>query len=124
MLSPQKAADKAKVSRKTIMNAINAKTLNARRNNRNRYEIDEDDLKAWSDSRENVVLSDTPTATFNESIRLEEQLVAAKNTIVERDNTIAEIKADKDTAIADLKTERDDWKSQAQRSMWQRLFSK
>ena len=124
MLSPQKAADKVKVSRKTIMNAINAKALHARRNNRNRYEIDEDDLKAWSDSRENVVLSDTPTATFNESIRLEEQLVAAKNTIVERDNTIAEIKADKDTAIADLKTERDDWKSQAQRSMWQRLFGK
>jgi excisionase family DNA binding protein len=51
MHSPQKAAGIAGVSRKTIVDAINAKKLYASRNNRNHWVISENDLKAWMDSR-------------------------------------------------------------------------
>ena len=51
MFTPQEAADRSGVSRKTIMDAINDKKLNAIRDNRNRRQIGEDDLKRWMDNR-------------------------------------------------------------------------
>lgn len=51
MFTPQEAADRSGVSRKTIMDAIDSKKLNAIRDNRNRWQIGEDDLKRWMDSR-------------------------------------------------------------------------
>ena len=110
--SPQEASVVAKVSRKTIMDAINAQRLNATRNNRNHWVIASDDLEAWIASRvqppAKVITTDTSNVT-----------------ITQKDIEISTLKVQvnaKDATIADLRTERDDWKAQAQRSMWSRLF--
>lgn len=51
-LSPQHAADIAKVSRGTVMNAIKSGDLTATRNNRNQWQIDSDDLTRWMENRD------------------------------------------------------------------------
>jgi len=51
MLSPQHASEIAGVSRKTIMNHINDKTLAATRNNQGRWLIDPEDLERWMENR-------------------------------------------------------------------------
>ena len=66
MYSPQKSAKIAGVSRKTVMDAINAKKLNATRNNRNHWVISEDDLKAWMDSRGAKHIPDTSSDTSSD----------------------------------------------------------
>ena len=114
MHSPQKAAGIAGVSRKTVMDAINAKKLNATRNNRNHWVISEDDLKAWMDSRGVKPMPDTPSDTSSDTITQ----LSVENSVLK-----AEVKA-KDETITDLKVERDDWKALAQRSVWQKLFGK
>ena len=114
MHSPQKAAGIAGVSRKTVMDAINAQKLNATRNNRNHWIISEDDLMAWMDSRGVKPKPDTSSVTSSDAItRLS----------VENSGLKAEVKA-KDATITDLKVERDDWKALSQRSVWQKLFGK
>ncbi|PAU91219.1 helix-turn-helix domain-containing protein, partial [Paracoccus salipaludis] len=47
MLTPQQAASRAQVSRGTIMNAIKDGHLFARRDNRNRWQIEPADLLKW-----------------------------------------------------------------------------
>ena len=51
MLSPQSAAKKAKVSRKTIMNHISSMKLPATRNNENNWVIRPADLSNWMSER-------------------------------------------------------------------------
>ncbi|MEN8659814.1 MAG: helix-turn-helix domain-containing protein [Marivita sp.] len=52
MFSPQQAANKAGVSRKTVMNAIENMQLPAHRNNRNHWSIRPTDLANWMRDRE------------------------------------------------------------------------
>ena len=52
MLSPQGAAKKASVSRKTIMNNIKSLDLPAHRNNQNHWVIRPSDLANWMKARE------------------------------------------------------------------------
>lgn len=59
MLTPAQAADIAKVSRPTIMAAISSHGLKAIRDNRNRWQIDPEDLQFWMQGR---VKPDTVTA--------------------------------------------------------------
>jgi excisionase family DNA binding protein len=47
-LTPEQAAQLAKVSRWTILRAIKSHKLQARRDNRNRWQISPHDLAAWS----------------------------------------------------------------------------
>lgn len=60
MFSPQKAAQKANVSRKTIMNAIKSMELKAHRNNENYWVIKPTDLANWMKDRE-IKGGNTPT---------------------------------------------------------------
>ena len=110
MHSPQKAAGIAGVSRKTVMDAINAEKLKAKKNNRLHWIIFEDDLKAWMDSRGVKPKPETSSDTITQLS-------------VENSGLKAEVKAVRE-ANADLKVERDDWKALAQRSVWQKLFGK
>lgn len=50
-LSPAKAAQLAKVSRRTIMRAIDAQELRAFRDNRNRWQIGPEELEKWADTQ-------------------------------------------------------------------------
>lgn len=87
MVSPQQAADLAGVSRRTIMVAIEGKSLKAHRNNRNHWQIDPQDLEAWIASRGgksspvSPEVPATPTEPTVEVARLTEQLRAAEDRI-------------------------------------------
>lgn len=68
MFSPQQAAKKANVSRKTIMNNIKSGKLKAHRNNENHWSIRPTDLENWLRERNKNALTpptypptDTPT---------------------------------------------------------------
>lgn len=85
MRSPQKAAEIAGVSRRTIMVAIETKAMKASRNNRNHWQISDEDLQAWMASRSPQVKptpSDTSTDTTTEAdlivALMEEQLKSAQ----------------------------------------------
>ena len=121
MYSPQKSAEIAGVSRKTVMDAINAKKLNATRNNRNHWVISKDDLKAWMDTRGVKLKPDTSSDASSDNItRLSVENSGLKAEVKAKDETITDLKVQRD----DLKVERDDWKALAQRSVWQKLFGK
>lgn len=105
-LTPQQAADRAEVSRGTIMNAIKSGHLIAWRDNRNRWQIDPDELSKWLSDRTDIA---TDNAVSPDSQRL---AFVDENTI-----RIAVLEAElkgKDQRIADLERDRDDWKAQAQ----------
>lgn len=99
MLTPQKAADKAGVSRKTIMDAITAGKINAKRDNRNRWQIEEPDLQRWMDSREirpqPKPISDTNTVRSVEVAVLEERLLSSEKQITIYLQQLEDAKAEK-----------------------------
>jgi hypothetical protein len=112
MYSPQKAAGIAGVSRKTVMDAINAGKLKAKRNNKDYWVVSKVDLKTWMDSRrvkankddikaQDVSFSGIPMAIQNSFLTV--QLKADADTIIRLRET-----------ITDLREQRDDWKEQAQ----------
>lgn len=106
MLTPQQAADHAKVSRGTIMNALKCGSLVGFRDNRNRWQIKSDDLSKWLSVRADNATdrsgrSDTYIIRPNDENTLRIALLEA------------EIKG-KDQRIFDLERDRDDWKAQAQ----------
>jgi excisionase family DNA binding protein len=102
-LTPQQAAERADVSRGTIMNAIKDGALAAFRDNRNRWQISPDDLSKWLSGRTDIATvndSRHDTATPDEK--------AIRLAVLE-----AELKH-KDQRISDLERDRDSWKDQAQ----------
>ena len=106
MLTPQQAASRAKVSRSTIMNAIKDQHLVARRDNRNRWQIDPADLSKWLSDRTGVATVKAVNADSQHVLPPDENLI--RIAVLE-----AELKG-KDQRIADLERDRDDWKAQAQ----------
>ena len=107
MLTPQQAASRAQVSRGTIMNAIKDQHLVARRDNRNRWQIDPADLSKWlSDRSDLATVKAVNTDSQQVSLPPDENLI--RIAVLE-----AELKG-KDQRIADLERDRDDWKAQAQ----------
>ena len=65
MFSPQQAAKKANVSRKTIMNNIQSGKLKAHRNNENHWSIRPTDLENWLRERnKNAITPPTDTPTY------------------------------------------------------------
>ena len=105
-LTPQQAASRANVSRGTVMNAIKDRQLAARRDNRNRWQIDPADLSKW--------LSDRSDIATVKAVNIDSQQVPPPDENLIR---IAVLKAElksRDQRIADLERDRDDWKAQAQ----------
>ena len=106
-LTPKQAADRAKVSRGTIMNAIKDGSLTGFRDNRNHWQIHPDKLSEWMAGRgvtatdidpDNSVKPDTPKSDEN----------ALRIAVLE-----VELNAEKKRS-ADLESDRDSWKEQAQ----------
>lgn len=106
MLTPQQAASHAQVSRGTIMNAIKSKHLMARRDNRNRWQIDPAELSKWLSDRSDI-------ATVKAVNTNSRQVPLPNENLIRIAALEAELKG-KDQRIADLERERDDWKAQAQ----------
>ena len=107
MLTPQQAASRAKVSRGTIMNAIKDGYLSARRDNRNRWQIDPADLSKWLSDRSDIATV-KPVNLDSQQVPLPSNESLIRIAVLE-----AELKG-KDQRIADLERDRDEWKAQAQ----------
>ena len=87
MLTPNQAATKAGVSRKTVMNHIRDMSLKAQRNNANHWVIQPTDLANWIKAREKAQVSGStqsltppPTVSTTDTITTGEriELVTAK----------------------------------------------
>lgn len=100
-LTPAQAAQRAKVSRGTIMNALKSRALIGVRDNKNRWKIDPENLSKWMADRA-VTVSDN--ATDKPVTVLEVELRAARDTIERLEADKAALQADKDAA-----TERESW---------------
>jgi len=105
-LTPQQAANRAKVSRGTIMNAIKDGSLIAFRDNRGRWQIDPAELSKWLSYRAAIITDNTVNPDIQTSVHVDENII--RIAVLE-----AELKG-KDQRIADLERDRDDWKAQAQ----------
>lgn len=122
-MSPAQAAKAADVSRRTIMRAIDAHELQARRDNKNHWKIAPEDLDRWADAqcalseRAQPDLPSVPTP-MPTSDALELAAAKAEN------GQLHERLADAGKRIADLEHERDAWRKQAERSWFDRLFGR
>ena len=114
MYSPQIAAGIADVSRKTVMNAINAGELKATRNNRNHWVISKVDLKAWMDSR-----GSRSVKAKKDDLKAVDAIFPGIPMAIQNSVLSVQLKADAATiielreAITDLKIDRDEWKAHA-----------
>lgn len=105
-LTPQQAASHAKVSRGTIMNALKDGALLGFRDNRNRWQIDPENLTKWLSDR-SVIVSVKPNIPDTEAPPRPDEN-AIRIAVLE-----TELKA-RDQRIEDLERDRDSWKGQAQ----------
>ena len=128
VLSPQKAAERAGVSRKTVMDQIHAGKLKAERNNLNRWQIAPDDLEAWLSYRVATRKTDTTTDTYTETLRqLEKENVSLKVSLQAADKRVADLEEDREhwrTTANRLLTQQENQPAQEQPKggFWKRLF--
>jgi excisionase family DNA binding protein len=90
-LSPEQAAKVAKVSRGTINNAVRSGALQAQRDNRNRWRIKEEDLRAWLEVRPSPTdkVSDIGSVNYQTEIsKLTGELSGAREVISRQDDEI------------------------------------
>lgn len=102
-LTPQQAAERAGLSRGTIMNAIKDSSLSAFRDNRNRWQIPIEELSKWMSKRSNIA-----TVNAGSSLPPSDEANLIRIAVLE-----TELK-NKDQRILDLERDRDSWKEQAQ----------
>lgn len=103
-LTPNEAATKTGRSRRTIMRAIETLELAARRDNRNRWQIDEGELAQWARNEHAQIVAQSenrPSAdVLHERIRALEAM------------------------LDEMRSDRDHWREYAKRGLWARLFSR
>lgn len=124
LLSPKQAADRIDVSRRTIMRAIEAQELPARRDNRNRWNILQEDLDNWATAHWARTAQRTDDAQSSAHPAQPEdalELAAARATIVQlearlEDQTAAAaalVRAAEDRARG-AELDRDHWRGMAE----------
>ena len=118
-LTPQQAADRARVSRATIVRALQSHALQGIRGNDGRWNIDTEALDRWNALRANTVHAQAMNSDHAAEIRrLSEQLNSARQEIAERDARVARLEAEaaaRAARITDIMADRDAWREQAQR---------
>ena len=105
-MTPEAAAKLAGCSRPAIMSAINSGALTAKKNNKNRWDIHEEALRAWMSNRkpptENLQQLDSNLTVSATESQLSEVLHA---------NNILQVKLEAaEKQIQDLKEDRDQWR--------------
>lgn len=109
-LTPQQAADRAGTSRWTINRALKAHELKGTQNNRLHWRIRVEDLDTWAADNVREVLPTKPITEQPEvSALIENAVLKAK---IE----------DRDRQIVDISSDRDAWRAQAQKSVWDRIW--
>ena len=106
-ISPAQAAHIAKVSRRSIMRAIETQELQAFRDNRNRWKINPADLDKWAGAQwahSGHAHIETPTLPTSENPEIMTRLTAAES----RADLLA-------SQLDDTRADRDHWRDMAQK---------
>lgn len=113
-LTPQKAADRARVGRSSIMRALESGNLKAIRNNKGRWQITPEALNDW--------LSMRPDAPDRSNDRQSPPMTAdTPETLIKL--AVAEARlTDAQTAFTEMRADRDAWRAQAELGFWQRIW--
>lgn len=118
-LSPQQAAERATVSRATIVRALQSHDLPGLRGNNGRWSIDPKELDRWSERRAPTVHIQPVNIDHAAEIeRLSDQLNSARQQLAEQADRLARLDAEataQATRLADIAADRDAWREQAQR---------
>lgn len=114
-LSPEQAAKRAGVSRRTLLRAVQLQEIQAVRDNRNRWRIEVESLDAWA-------LRRTPTAQrpdlAQSSAQLDAELAGLR---VELAGLRVQL-AGRDELLRAVEADRDAWRDLARQPWWHRLF--
>lgn len=117
-LTPQQAAERAGVSRSTIVRALQDRELSAMRDNSGRWQIDPEQLAAWALHRAETAHGHRPNTDHADRLAaLTAQMDTARQSLAERDAQIARMAdaaAAQDARLADTMRDRDAWREQAQ----------
>lgn len=113
-LTPEQAAKRAGVSRRTVLRAVQAQELLAVRDNRNRWRIEADRLDAWARPRAPNGQSADDAQTHAQDAELAALRVQIAIRQAELDGVCA--------LLRQVESERDAWRELARQSWWQRLF--
>jgi len=116
-ISPAHAAQQLKISRRTIMRAIESHEIKAFRDNKNHWKISEDELSRWAAVKRahtEHAHGETPTSPTQTEIdqpaSLQVQLVEAQAQV----RALEALLQREREAVTDLKYERDQWRRQAE----------
>lgn len=125
LLSPEEAAKRAGVSRRTVLRAVKRGQLQAVRDNRGRWRVDGGSLDAWAASKVPSRQHPTSGAQAQDAAQLDGERQAA---LRERDGLrmqlagqMAELEGVRELLRA-VEVDRDAWRDLARQSWWQRLF--
>jgi excisionase family DNA binding protein len=111
-LSPNEAAKQSGVSRRSIMRAIASGEIIARRDNRNQWQIEAENLAQWApNGSAQAQAQPTPTSEPQTETINAELLIQSLRDLVQAERRRA------DAAESD----RDAWREMAQRSWWKRI---
>jgi excisionase family DNA binding protein len=128
MLSPNEAAKLSGVSRRSIMRAIEAGELTARRNNKNQWQIEAENLAHWAPTAQPMRTEETaqlPAPTPPIDMINTEFLIQSLRDLIDAEKRISDAanqRADTAERRADAaESDRDAWREMAQRSWWKRL---
>lgn len=110
-MTPEAAAKLAGCSRPAIMSAISSGALTAKKNNKNRWDIHEEALKAWMANRK------PPTATLQQpDSNLTVSSTETQLSELLHANNILQVKLEAvEQQVHDLKEDRDQWRQAANR---------
>ena len=114
-LTPQKAADRARVGRSSIMRALESGNLKAIRDNKGRWQITPEALDDW--------LSMRPDTSDRSNDRQSPAMTAADTPETLIKLAVAEARlTDAQTALVEMREDRDAWRAQAELGFWQRIW--
>lgn len=117
-LTPQQAAERSRVSRATIVRALQSKELQGTRGNSGRWSIDPQELDRWSQRRAPTVHGQAMNSDHAAQIaRLSDQLDSARQQLAAQADRLARLDAEaaaQAARLADTAADRDAWRAQAQ----------
>lgn len=108
-ISPAHAAQLLKISRRTIMRAIETHEIKAFRDNKNHWKIAEEELDRWAKSKEaptDHAHQDAPTMPTQDA-SLSSELAAVKTKLAVAEAKLSALEAQ----LEDTKTDRDHWRT-------------
>ena len=124
MLSPADAAKRAGCGRTSIMRALENKSLNGVRDNRNRWKIPVRDIDEWSKKRPVKDRTGPDTDHSQDTLK---RLVAAETRVEMLTAQLEDVRKERDRATADADAQREMLRAaledmRQRPSIWSRLF--